>query len=193
MSTIREMLRAEGGALHQQVDATFGHYQLQTRPHYVAFLQAHAQALMGLEALLERSGIQRLLPDWAERRRTAVLGDDLQRLDAIQPAPVAIKRTLDEGECWGVAYVLEGSRLGSRLLDRHAGESADEAVREARGYLGHVPPKAAWPQFLERLDQAGSDSALHPGMLAGQRLAFEVFLAAGLQHSPVAAGAVAAS
>ncbi|MDR6358010.1 hypothetical protein Q3H58_004681 [Pseudomonas psychrotolerans] len=64
MSTIREMLRAEGGALHQQVDATFGHYEIQTRPHYVAFLQAHAQALMGLEALLERSGIQRLLPDW---------------------------------------------------------------------------------------------------------------------------------
>lgn len=193
MSTIREMLRAEGGALHQQVDATFGRYALQTRPHYVAFLQAHAQALLGLEALLERSGIERLLPDWAERRRTPVLSDDLQRLEAVPPTPTAFARTLDEGECWGVAYVLEGSRLGSRLLDRHAGESEDEAVRAARAYLGHVPPKAAWPQFLERLDQAGSEAALHPGMLAGQRLAFEVFLAAGLQHAPIATDSVAAS
>jgi len=187
------MLRAEGGALHQQVDATFGRYALQTRPHYVAFLQAHAQALMGLEVLLERSGVERLLPDWAERRRTSVLGDDLQHLGAVRPAPVAFERTLDEGECWGVAYVLEGSRLGSRLLDRHVGESDDEAVREARAYLGHVPPKAAWPQFLERLDHAGRDPLLHPGMLAGQRLAFEVFLAAGLQHVPIAADTVAAS
>ncbi len=71
MSTIREMLRAEGGALHEQVDTTFGRYALQTRPHYTAFLQAHAQALIGLEDLLERSGIQRLLPDWTERRRAS--------------------------------------------------------------------------------------------------------------------------
>ncbi len=76
------MLRAEGGALHEQVDATFGRYALQTRLHYTAFLQAHAQALIGLEDLLERSGIQRLLPDWAERRRTGVLAEDLQRLAA---------------------------------------------------------------------------------------------------------------
>ena len=184
MSTIREMLRAEGGALHEQVDATFGRYVLQTRPHYTAFLQAHAQALIGLEALLERSGIQRLLPDWAERRRSGVLGEDLQRLAADQPEPVFIERLLDEGECWGVAYVLEGSRLGSRLLDRHAGESADEAVRAARAYLGHVPPKGAWPAFLACLDTAGEDVRLRPAMLAGQRLAFEVFLAAGQRYAP---------
>lgn len=185
MSTIREMLRAEGGALHQQVDAAFGRYALQTRPDYTAFLQAHAQALIGLEDLLERSGIQRLLPDWPERRRTQALGADLQRLHADQPEAVVIQRLLDEGECWGVAYVLEGSRLGSRLLDRHAGESPDDAVRDARAYLGHVPPQGAWPAFLARLDTAGGDASLHPGMLAGQRLAFDVFLAAGRQHAPV--------
>ncbi|WP_312376066.1 biliverdin-producing heme oxygenase [Pseudomonas oryzihabitans] len=187
MSSIREMLRAEGGALHEQVDATFGRYALQTRPHYTAFLQAHAQALIGLEDLLERSGIQRLLPDWAERRRTGVLAEDLRRLAAERPEPVVLERLLDEGECWGVAYVLEGSRLGSRLLDRHAGESPDEAVRDARSYLGHVPPKGAWPGFLQRLDEAGSDARLHPAMLAGQRLAFEVFLAAGQRHAPAVA------
>ncbi|WP_434776126.1 biliverdin-producing heme oxygenase [Pseudomonas oryzihabitans] len=187
MSTIREMLRAEGGALHEQVDTTFGRYALQTRPHYTAFLQAHAQALIGLEDLLERSGIQRLLPDWTERRRATVLGEDLQRLEAVRPEPVVLERLLDEGECWGVAYVLEGSRLGSRLLDRHAGESPDAAVRDARAYLGHVPPKGAWPAFLERLDAAGGDAALHPAMLAGQRLAFEVFLAAGQRHAPATA------
>ncbi|MDT3720217.1 biliverdin-producing heme oxygenase [Pseudomonas oryzihabitans] len=182
--SIREMLRAEGGALHGQVDAAFGRYALHRRSDYTAFLQAHAQALFGLEALLERSGIERLLPDWAERRRTQALGADLQRLQVASPQAEVFERTLDEGECWGVAYVLEGSRLGSRLLDRHAGESPDEGVREARAYLGHVPPKGAWPAFLERLDDAGGDPALHPAMLAGQRLAFAVFLAAGQRYAP---------
>ena len=182
--SIREMLRAEGGPLHAQVDAAFGRYQLHSRPSYSAFLQAHAQALFGLEALLERSGVEGLLPDWQQRRRTPVLGSDLQRLQVAVPAPAPFTQLLDEGECWGVAYVLEGSRLGSRLLDRHVAESPDAAVRDARAYLGHVPPQGAWPAFLERLDNAGRDPALHPAMLAGQRLAFEVFLAAGVRYAP---------
>lgn len=46
------------------------------------------------------------------------------------------------------------------------------------------PPQGAWPGFLQRLDEAGRDARLHPAMLAGQRLAFEVFLAAGQRHAP---------
>ena len=92
---------------------------------------------------------------------------------------------------FGALYVLEGSRLGARLLvpDLLAGGST--RVRAATRYLRHGEGHRLWQSFLTHLD-ASQDVRARPGeAIAGARMAFALFIAgrpdAGLRAHRVAA------
>ena len=113
------MLRAATADLHAAVDARFSG-SFEGAATYAAFLAALASALVPLERALEASGIGQTLPDWPRRRRTEVLLADLAILGAALPALAQPPDVKGEARQFGVAYVLEGSRLGGKLLLRQA-------------------------------------------------------------------------
>ena len=60
--------------------------------------------------------------------------------------------TADAGTLWGLAYVLEGSRLGSRLLASRVRQAAWPGAATALCYLGHGDGLPLWPGFLRCLE-----------------------------------------
>jgi len=175
VTRLRERLRAETRAAHARVDAAFARYALGERAGYAAFLQATARALPAVEAAAEAAGAAALLPDWAERRRAAALAEDLERLGAGRPAPGPAPALASEGAVWGALYVLEGSRMGARLLLAQARAGGDPAVAAATAYLAHGAGRRFWPGFVARLEACAPEET---EALAGAEAAFAAFEAA---------------
>ena len=139
--------------LHRELDDRVAALDLAEPEHYRLFLQASAAALIPIEAMLERSGVQQLLPDWDRRSRRAALLHDLQRFDA-QPDALQLNRGAPSpGEMFGMLYVLEGSRMDARVLLDRAQSAVDPRIREASAFLGASDP-ALWRSFVDRLESS---------------------------------------
>jgi heme oxygenase len=116
--TARSLLRTATAAAHERVDHAFGGFDLSDRDEYCAFLIAQAQPLATVEAAVDTFDPAAILPDWPERRRSALIAADLADFDVPMPAPEPLG--LDSVEAaLGAIYVLEGSRLGGALLARN--------------------------------------------------------------------------
>ncbi len=164
----RLLLRNSTSKIHAQLDAVLSVIDLHNREDYAALLIAHAAALLPLECALREAGVDDLIPDWAERARSAALLADLVDLRA-HTYRVAAPTFACEASVFGAAYVLEGSRLGAAAMLR--------AVRPEfpTRYLRHGQGSRLWPRFLERLEQSSDVKARPNAACAGATAAFAVF------------------
>ncbi|WP_313088559.1 biliverdin-producing heme oxygenase [Pseudomonas sp.] len=173
MNSVRTRLRCATAPQHQQVDQAFSRFRLEQPAGYRAFLRAHAQAIGPLEMRLQAAGVEQLLPDWPQRRRWPALQADLADLGEplVISMPAAADKPPSAAWCWGALYVIEGSRLGGRLLARRVASGQPDAP------LRYLDAEAApsWPAFIERLDQQAATLAWAP-LLAGAQAAFSQFL-----------------
>ncbi|KJH79806.1 biliverdin-producing heme oxygenase [Pseudomonas sp. KSR10] len=174
MSSLRQWLRDASAPLHQRVDTAFSRFDLSERQDYELFLRAHAAALFALETALEQGPIAQLLNDWPERRRSAALRQDLQALQIALPAALSVQPGSDEGWYWGVVYVLEGSRLGGRVLSQRVRAGGSGSPLH---YLAHGEGIPLWPRFLAQFEQRAT-RVDRGQLLLGTQLAFGRFLRA---------------
>jgi heme oxygenase len=174
-SSPRQILRAATADLHADVDARFSGAFDGSVEGYAHFLSAMASALLPLERALEEAGVEQVLPDWTERRRAALLLDDLAALGG-EPVPeIRAPAAAGEARQLGMVYVLEGSRLGGKLLLKRALGSTDRKVRAATRYLSHGTGRNLWSSFLERLESSPDVSRQPAEAIAGARDAFALF------------------
>lgn len=169
------MLRAATADLHAEVDARFSGPFDADENAYSAFLTALARVVGPLERALEQGGVARLVSDWPLRRRADALDRDLALLGISMPTASTIDVTRDEARLFGRLYVLEGSRLGGRLLVKRARENADPRVRAATNYLGHGEAADLWRGFLQRLEGSEAVAASPARTMLGAREAFALF------------------
>ncbi len=166
-------LRAATRPEHARIDELMSNCDLTQSTGYGRFLTIHAIAL------------ERLAPAWlasdAEdfERLRACLAADLAALDpaaqprGVRPSAPQPQPQGESAECWGVGYVIRGSRLGGKVLRRRM------SPRFAASYLD-CEPLLRWPDFLAQLDRrAGTPGALE-SMIVGARTAFAAFAAAAL-------------
>jgi heme oxygenase (biliverdin-IX-beta and delta-forming) len=146
--SLRNALRAGTSDCHAEVDRVFGRFDLSDRGQYGAFLLAHGRVIPSAEQALARGGVASLLPDWSDRRRSAMLASDMEAIGLEAPAPLEIADFSSEDELWGATYVLEGSKLGGAMLAKQVPQTLPSS------YLGHQGPKGAMRAFMERLDSA---------------------------------------
>ena len=114
---LRARLRAATHDSHELLDSTLGRLDLAARDDYARFLTVQARARHGVEAWLARYCPAEWLPpsqapllaaDLSALGREAVL-DDAPGFDLADQGPVA----------WlGAAWVLAGSSLGNRMMER---------------------------------------------------------------------------
>jgi heme oxygenase len=159
LNPTHKALRAGTAEAHDRVDAAFAAFDLTDRDSYTAFLRAHADVVFPLEAALPG---ERILPDWEDRKRGALLREDLTFLrhpaesrdlmpQATQPIAQDPGFRRDDGE-WnefaiaGALYVLEGSRLGGRFLVRQVPQGFP------RAYLDADQATEKWRNLLDRLE-----------------------------------------
>jgi len=198
---LREGTRAE----HERLDGLFEAFDLGDRDQYTRFLSAHAEALLPVEAALDGVA-DRVIADWAQRRRSAEVQADLAALGAISATPnrtapaeapfFLCARKKEEHRCdvvtvngdeidrdtltpaiAGALYVIEGSRLGGRVLARQVGAGFPIA------YLGSEQPRGRWPALLEAIDVALPDATATTLAVASARAVFARFEVAGLRWS----------
>ena len=148
----RSQLKRATDAAHRQLDAGMGVFELTVPQDYARFLAINAAALLPAEAALEAAGIAKILPDWTARRRSGAILADLRGLGMSQPHCMTAPRFADQTTAMGAAYVLEGSRLGGRLLSRIARGATDETIRGNMRFLSHGEGAPFWPLFLEHLE-----------------------------------------
>lgn len=172
--TLRTDLRAATAEAHRSLDATFGAFELQSRSGYRRFLEASAAALLPLEAALSDAGIAAIIPDWEQRVRAAAIAADLAALGGtVRPLPM--RPGFTDAGMLGAAYVLEGSRLGARVLLKQIAASQDPTVAAATAYLGHGAGLPLWPRFLAILDNATQGPRETGEAIDAARRAFALF------------------
>ena len=162
---IRSRTRAE----HDHVDTLFGAYDLTSASSYADMLQAHARALLPVEAWLAASGAK---PLWTSRAQA--LRDDLAALGVTVPDADPVDWPASDAAAWGTAYVLEGSRLGGAMLARQVGEGLP------RAYLGDVHQPGGWKAFLAAFEgrAEAEGPAWQEEAIAGAQRAFAAFAGA---------------
>ena len=168
-SDLRAHLRERTAGTHATLDERLDALPLETPEGYGLFLKVVAAGLLPLEAYLKQHGIARILDDWPLRERTPAIREDLSRLAggrtfSVDRSRLPLAPVL--GHLWGALYVLEGSRLGGRVLRRRVPEGLPTA------YLDHGRDAALWPSFLQRLKSAEAD---WEPMVAGAEAAFALF------------------
>lgn len=141
-ASVRHALRRRTRAEHEATEAAFAPFDIVDPAHYRAFLTAHAMALPRFELGVTAMGWDGWQP------RLPYLADDLAGVGARLPAPMAAPR-ISAAAAWGVQYVLEGSRLGGRLLSERLTRG------QPRRYLSPAPDMALrWQKFCAALESA---------------------------------------
>ncbi|MCW5691572.1 MAG: biliverdin-producing heme oxygenase [Pseudolabrys sp.] len=189
--SVRHHLRKATADLHAALDGGFGALDLKKRSDYREFLAAQAAVWEPLEDWLSRHDIGRVLPDWPRRRRASALAADLAALGGAADFHDIVMGTPSVPAMLGVAYVLEGSRLGARYLSRMIAESDDAAVSANTRFLHHGAGLPLWPTFLETLEAHVTDAAGADEAVRGARQAFAHFLTAQQRHAAVLVAEVA--
>lgn len=175
MTPVRAHLRSATVACHDRVDAAFSAFDLASPYGYAAFLAAQAAALIPVEQAIEEAGIDAILPDWTQRTRRLALCRDLENLGQI-PAPSVIFVAPDgQAAMLGMAYVLEGSRLGGAVLLRRVLGGPHPMPSTATEYLRHGAGSGFWQSFLATIETAGFVAADLAKMTAGAKSAFGAF------------------
>lgn len=174
MSAVTQ-LRARTSKAHDKVDAAFSAYCLDVKASYERFLLAHAHALIAAEGVLAPA---RELPVW--RPRADLLANDLRALGVEMPDPLTIVADSHPAYPWGVLYVLEGSRLGGRVL-------ADRVPASFKAnYLRAVHTPGEWRAFRSTFDAqatAGGDAWLKHAVI-GAEACFDLYQRAAAVSPP---------
>ena len=171
----RHALRAATADDHARVDQAFGAFDLTARDGYARFLRAQAEAFLPVEAAIDAAWPVAFVPDWPARRRADALRDDLAALGIplVASAPPPLFR--DREEILGAIYVLEGSRLGGKMLARSV-----PAVLP-RSFLG-AGDGAMWRNLIGILDKLLISEQQRVAAIAAARQVFALFEAGARRH-----------
>jgi heme oxygenase len=170
--SLRQALKAGTSDLHEDLDARLGRYDLADAEDYRTFLMVQARVLPAIEQALEEGGIGSIVADWSDHLRAPLIERDLEALGAAMPPPIAVPHIAGAPQLLGTAYVIEGSRLGSRYLARRVGTAMPAEFLNATGQ------QKAWPALLNALDRLDFSPSDSRSAVAAARVCFALFLAA---------------
>jgi heme oxygenase (biliverdin-IX-beta and delta-forming) len=148
---LRDTLRVATADDHARLNAGLGGLDWENVNHYRYFLEASAAALLPIEHALIDADVVRIFPDWEQRSRRRAILHDLEHIGGCLRALPAQWR-LDLEAVLGTMYVLEGSRLGAKVLLTRIAEQSNPAIVAATAYLSHGSGQRLWQTFLDRLE-----------------------------------------
>ena len=180
----RRSLRNETAALHAAVERHFAPWRT-TRDAYIRYLLMN-QPFASIEPALEAARIHRVLPDWDLRRRRFVLASDMVALGI----PTCETRTIaisdDVGTLLGWSYVLEGSRLGARIILKQIESIQSPELNGATRFLRHGAETNLWTRFTAALSRIDNDRPAIENACEAARRAFHCFKEVAESFRPIA-------
>lgn len=165
----RFALKAATDDVHRELDDRLSRLDLAEAPDYRRFLSFHAKTIPPFEEALAAAGANAIIDGWDRGRRSDAIRIDLEALGEPIPDLAAVEPICGTGELLGTAYVIEGSRLGGRVLARRVGEGLPMNFLSASG-------SNSWPSVVAALDRClYSDDLLGEAKVAARRC-FALFL-----------------
>lgn len=172
--SVIDAVRAATASDHRRTEESFAGALAALPASYGAYLQAHALAFPAVGRALS-AGF-----DWQPwQDRWDDLQQDLRALGLDAPRAMPLNPAASAAEGLGMAYVLEGSRMGSAVLLKSIPEHLPAAY--LRGGLALAP----WRRLKDLL--AAADPATSDAVIAGARKAFNAFSIAAQERSRSAA------
>ena len=174
-----EYLRAETRRFHDLLDGSLPLSEISRRDGYIRYLLTNWPCA-AIEQALENTGVHRLLHDWDYRSRRFELADDLAALGVALPPLTSFRIANDVGTILGWSYVLEGSRLGAKIILRTLQKNATAEIRAATRFLRHGSNQNHWESFKETLGQIDGDPKAIAEACEGAIAAFEMFIGSSI-------------
>jgi heme oxygenase len=177
MSALRAATSREHQELEDRVAVT---EQLESSESYQRMLEAFYGFVKPFEAALAQWDWQRAGIDFSERRKAALLEQDLQTLGT-NPAEVAECGELPEfstlAEACGALYVMEGSTLGGQQITRLAEKAGvdDAATNYFRSYGPRVGEM--WKSFGAAVNRFAENAGNEDAIIEGARRTFRALQA----------------
>jgi heme oxygenase (biliverdin-IX-beta and delta-forming) len=177
--TVATILRSRTRREHVRTEAIYAPFDLQDRDGYARFLIAQASASFAVEQSLESAGVTDVVGDWAERRRAHLLSDDLSQLNVASVRLQPPSSFGSSAEIMGAVYVLEGSRLGGKILRKRVFDTAPTRFLGAEGKPG------AWRDLLTSLNLRLRDKDEIQSAVTAARGVFATFEKAGREAAEI--------
>lgn len=171
---VQDVIRDATCDSHRRLDLSLSWLDLAQPRYYAGFLRSQADALFPLETALAAGGIAEILPDWPQRARAAALEQDLILMN-VSAAPLPVPHFDGAAPMLGAAYVLEASRMGTRVMLARLAQQPQSGSIDATAYLKHGFGKRFWPTFLAVLESHPAARADTGGVVKGAELAFAMF------------------
>ena len=165
----RVVLKERTRQHHARLDRSMSELDLSTASGLATFLQIHALCFAELRVAVECDiRLQRQLDDLIVSART-----DLATLGREEPPRVVFK--LGALDPLAVEYVVEGSRLGTRVLKRRWQTSHDDRVRRASAYFSRPAVPNAWRDVCERLSDIPTEDVRAERVIVETCAIFDLF------------------
>ena len=167
---LRAKLRAATHDDHQKLDDALGRLDLADRHDYACFLRVQSRARIGVESWLARC----CPAEWLPPAQTDLIEADLAALgfsaDGLDEDAPAFTHG-DEGPvAWlGAAWVLAGSSLGNRMMEREL------ASRAPAGWPMQFLRDETMPAFFKALRPLLASDEINPGAERTARAVFAHF------------------
>ncbi|MBD8875607.1 biliverdin-producing heme oxygenase [Roseibium polysiphoniae] len=169
---VRFYLAEQTRTSHELVDKRAEAFDLTLAEGVTQFLRFMYRGISAIEAGLDESHAARIFPLWSERKRAAMIGAELAETALAWSEDEVTQQALDfrsEAEVWGALYVLEGSRLGARILVNRS------ELMSKSDFFQETARCRYWPEFLVQLEQADMRLDDRAGMAEGACRAFAAF------------------
>lgn len=167
VSTLRSALRARTASTHDELDHAVGHFG--DRASYGAFARNTYRFRRAIEAAMGAAP-----QDWQIDHLAPVIALDLADLGLPLPPGGTFPMSLaTPAQRLGVAYVLEGSSLGARVLVRAAQKLGLDAQFGARHLSRQAGDHDRWRRFVIELE---ATTAPHEEVIAAAQAAFRFAL-----------------
>lgn len=162
-----DQLRAATSHCHRRLEKRLAISQrLSSRSAYRAYLETLFGFHVPFETALGEHPVRRLLPDFDERRKVALLRSDLMALGALPESIAALPHCQyvpvlqNEAAAFGSLYVLEGATLGGQVLRRMVEQRLHLTSQSGASYLGSYGSNVGrmWQRFCSLVEDGCSDA-----------------------------------
>lgn len=175
--SLRDRLRADTREAHEALDASFaGMFADATGAEYRRFIAMNLAAHEAIEPVLAQSPLGRLQDEGETGRLDAARRDASELGVEAASGPVFPLPGPDIFEAFGVAYVLEGSRLGAKYMSRAI--KRDRNVNGAglpTAYLEASSDARPFTRLLDRMAAEAADEADVRRAVAAAEATFRYF------------------
>jgi heme oxygenase len=170
----RSHLSAAVAELHERVDRAMSLENMTTIDDYRRHLRCHAQVVLPLERALESHRHVNDIPDIAHRWRSNALAEDLRTLGEPHSKYLDTPIGGSRAAIAGAMYVLEGSRLGAKVLLRQLGTRGGQDLPIE--FFSHGATERLWSSFVSWLNSVDWSPAEISEMCETARAVFQTYL-----------------